>query len=463
MTAAAIGDEALYGLPEGVGSAAQSANTHRMEILLFSVDGTETFGINVLKVREVTLTPHITRTPNVAAGVQGVICLRGNIIPVIHLGRFVGGDCEPGEHGRTLLVTEICGRTQGFLAAAVEGIVRVEWNKVKPPGAALASGESPVSALARLADGRMVSILDVEQILARAFGEPGVPDLEPLGDVADANVLFVDDSAVARRAIARVLDKLGVRHHQATNGEEAWQKLQAIASQAQSDGTHFAPPAAGDSHRCGNAADGRLPARAARAIRSALRRRAGGHAHGVVASSGTRHGAEFGRRRLCTEVQPGRPCGYAAPDVARPIPFNSAQLEAPMTQHNCKFLVVDDFATMRRIIRNLLKELGFSNVDEAEDGVTALAKLRSDRFDFVVSDWNMPNMTGIDLLRTIRADEQLKSLPVLMVTAEAKKENIIAAAQAGASGYVVKPFTAATLDEKLKRIFQTMNKEGAAA
>jgi two-component system chemotaxis response regulator CheY len=102
-------------------------------------------------------------------------------------------------------------------------------------------------------------------------------------------------------------------------------------------------------------------------------------------------------------------------------------------------------------------------VDEAEDGVSALAKLRAERFDFVVSDWNMPNMTGIDLLRNIRADEQLKALPVLMVTAEAKKENIIAAAQAGASGYVVKPFTAATLDEKLKKIFQTMNREGAAA
>ena len=134
-----------------------------------------------------------------------------------------------------------------------------------------------------------------------------------------------------------------------------------------------------------------------------------------------------------------------------------------MSQSNCKFLVVDDFATMRRIIRNLLKELGFSNVDEAEDGVNALAKLRADRFDFVVSDWNMPNLTGIDLLRTIRADEQLKSLPVLMVTAEAKKENINAAAQAGASGYVVKPFTAAILDEKLKKIFQSMNKEGATA
>ena len=123
-----------------------------------------------------------------------------------------------------------------------------------------------------------------------------------------------------------------------------------------------------------------------------------------------------------------------------------------------RFLVVDDFSTMRRIVRNLLKELGFVNVQEAEDGVEALKKLRADTFDFVVSDWNMPNMTGIELLKEIRADAKLKTLPVLMVTAEAKRENIIEAAQAGASGYVVKPFTAATLDEKLKKIFQTMNK-----
>ena len=123
-----------------------------------------------------------------------------------------------------------------------------------------------------------------------------------------------------------------------------------------------------------------------------------------------------------------------------------------------RFLVVDDFSTMRRIVRNLLKELGFVNVQEAEDGVDALAKLRTGEFDFVVSDWNMPNMTGIDLLRNIRADTALKHLPVLMVTAEAKKENIIEAAQAGASGYVVKPFTAATLDEKLKKIFLHMKK-----
>ncbi|MBI1174167.1 MAG: chemotaxis protein CheY [Sideroxydans sp.] len=123
-----------------------------------------------------------------------------------------------------------------------------------------------------------------------------------------------------------------------------------------------------------------------------------------------------------------------------------------------KFLVVDDFSTMRRIVRNLLKELGFTNVQEAEDGVEALSKLRGGDFEFVVSDWNMPNMTGIELLRAIRADATLKHLPVLMVTAEAKKENIIEAAQAGASGYVVKPFTAATLDEKLKKIFATMQK-----
>ena len=125
-----------------------------------------------------------------------------------------------------------------------------------------------------------------------------------------------------------------------------------------------------------------------------------------------------------------------------------------------RFLIVDDFSTMRRIIRNLLKELGYSNVDEAEDGVMALAKLRSDSFDFVVSDWNMPNMDGLTMLQQIRADPALAKLPVLMVTAEAKKENIIAAAQAGASGYVVKPFTAVTLDEKLNKIFEKIEKAG---
>ncbi|MBU0752735.1 MAG: chemotaxis response regulator CheY [Gammaproteobacteria bacterium] len=121
-----------------------------------------------------------------------------------------------------------------------------------------------------------------------------------------------------------------------------------------------------------------------------------------------------------------------------------------------KFLVVDDFSTMRRIVRNLLKELGFTNVDEAEDGAVAWQKLQGGGFDFVVSDWNMPNMDGLTLLQTIRANPNLKGLPVLMITAEAKKENIIAAAQAGASGYIVKPFTAATLNEKMAKIFEKM-------
>ena len=129
-----------------------------------------------------------------------------------------------------------------------------------------------------------------------------------------------------------------------------------------------------------------------------------------------------------------------------------------MPDMKMKFLVVDDFSTMRRIVRNLLKELGFANVDEAEDGAVALQKLKSSPYDFVVTDWNMPNMDGLTLLQSIRRTPELKHLPVLMITAEAKKENIIAAAQAGASGYVVKPFTAATLAEKLEKIFEKMGR-----
>lgn len=132
-----------------------------------------------------------------------------------------------------------------------------------------------------------------------------------------------------------------------------------------------------------------------------------------------------------------------------------------MANPNMKFLVVDDFSTMRRIVRNLLKELGYTNVEEAEDGQQGLAKLKGGDFEFVVSDWNMPNMDGLTMLKHIRADDALKSLPVLMVTAEAKKENIISAAQAGANGYVVKPFTSATLEEKLGKIFEKLEKAGA--
>ncbi|BEE16846.1 chemotaxis response regulator CheY [Aeromonas enteropelogenes] len=121
---------------------------------------------------------------------------------------------------------------------------------------------------------------------------------------------------------------------------------------------------------------------------------------------------------------------------------------------NMKILIVDDFSTMRRIIKNLLRDLGYNNTHEADDGNTALPMLKNGDFQFVVTDWNMPGMQGIDLLKAIRVDDKLKHLPVLMVTAEAKREQIIEAAQAGVNGYIVKPFTAATLKEKLDKIFE---------
>ncbi len=121
-----------------------------------------------------------------------------------------------------------------------------------------------------------------------------------------------------------------------------------------------------------------------------------------------------------------------------------------------RFLIVDDFSTMRRIVRGLLKEMGCNNADEAEDGAVALNMLKGSRYDFVVSDINMPNMNGFDLLKAVKADDSLKHLPVLMVTAEARKEDIVLAAQSGAAGYIVKPFTKATLEEKVQKILQKL-------
>ncbi|CAI8931669.1 chemotaxis response regulator CheY [Methylocaldum szegediense] len=123
---------------------------------------------------------------------------------------------------------------------------------------------------------------------------------------------------------------------------------------------------------------------------------------------------------------------------------------------NMKILVVDDFSTMRRIIKNLLRELGFNNIFEADDGQSALPKLQSGEIDFLITDWNMPGMTGIDLLRAVRSNPSISQLPVLMVTAEAKRDQIVEAAQAGVNGYVIKPFTAATLQEKIEKIFERL-------
>ena len=128
-------------------------------------------------------------------------------------------------------------------------------------------------------------------------------------------------------------------------------------------------------------------------------------------------------------------------------------LEEAALDKNMKILIVDDFSTMRRIIKNLLRDLGFNNTAEADDGNTALPMLQSTHFDFLITDWNMPGMTGIELLKSVRADGKLTTLPVLMVTAEAKREQIVEAAQAGVNGYVVKPFTAGALKEKIEKIF----------
>ena len=125
-----------------------------------------------------------------------------------------------------------------------------------------------------------------------------------------------------------------------------------------------------------------------------------------------------------------------------------------------KILIVDDFSTMRRIIKNLLRDLGYNNTQEADDGSTALPVLKTGNFDFLITDWNMPNMTGLDLLKAVRADPALSKLPVLMVTAESKREQIIEAAQAGVNGYIVKPFTAETLREKIAKIFERIEGGG---
>ena len=130
-----------------------------------------------------------------------------------------------------------------------------------------------------------------------------------------------------------------------------------------------------------------------------------------------------------------------------------------MPDHKMKIMVVDDFSTMRRIVKNVLKQLGFENIEEAEDGAQALAKLKTGGFGFMVSDWNMPNMDGLDLLKAVRKDPDLKGLPVLMVTAEAEKDKVVTAIQAGVNNYVVKPFTAEVFKEKMDRIFEKLEKK----
>jgi two-component system, chemotaxis family, chemotaxis protein CheV len=215
------------------------AGSNRMEILLFSLGTTETFGINVFKVREVSKTPFITRTPNMPAGVEGLISLRGNVIPVLSLGRALG--LVPGDAplGSAMMVTEYSKRTLGFLVDSVDRIIRVDWDKVRAPENMSSSAHGFITAITELDDGRLVSILDVETILANTFGEAVVGNIHPLGNGHEVTVFFVDDSAVARRKITEVLDKLGVRHKNAQNGLEAWERLEGMASHAEQSGRHL--------------------------------------------------------------------------------------------------------------------------------------------------------------------------------------------------------------------------------
>jgi two-component system, chemotaxis family, chemotaxis protein CheV len=226
-------------LLDSVDARTRLAGSNKMEILLFSLGTREIFGINVFKVREVGRTPHITRTPNMPRGVEGLISLRGNVIPVLSLAAYLDLQGTPPGLGKTMMVAEYSKRTLGFLVDEVDRIIRVDWEKVKAPESVLSANQGMITAVIELDGGQLVSILDVEQILANAFGEAVIVDIPPAHVDEDVNVFFVDDSIVARKKIAEVLDRLSVKHKHATNGVEAWTRLQAIAAHAQQMGTNL--------------------------------------------------------------------------------------------------------------------------------------------------------------------------------------------------------------------------------
>ncbi len=220
-------------LMESVDARTKLAGSNRMEILLFSLGTQEIFGINVFKVREVSKTPLITKSPNMPAGVEGLISLRGNVIPVLSLARTMGLEDAPAGLAEARMVTEYSKRILGFLVHAVDRIIRVDWDKGRAPEGVISGGSHFITAITELPDGKLVSILDVEQILANTFGEAPVGEMERLDEDVEYNVFFVDDSTVARKKIAEVLDKLGVKHKHAVNGMEAWTRLSGMAGHAQ--------------------------------------------------------------------------------------------------------------------------------------------------------------------------------------------------------------------------------------
>ena len=223
-------------LMDSVDARTKLAGSNRMEILLFSLGTHETFGINVFKVREVSKTPSITKAPNMPSGVEGLISLRGNVIPVVSLSKAMGLADAPSGLGQSMMVTEYSKRTLGFLVHGVDRIIRVDWERVRAPEAVTSGSHAYITAITELDNGRLVSIVDVEQIMANTFGEAMVGQIDPIHDAHELNVFYVDDSAVARKKIAEVMDKLGVHHKHALNGMEAWNRLSTMASAAQQAG-----------------------------------------------------------------------------------------------------------------------------------------------------------------------------------------------------------------------------------
>ncbi|GHU05074.1 chemotaxis protein CheW [Betaproteobacteria bacterium] len=224
-------------LLDSVDARTRMAGSNKMEILLFSLGTRETFGINVFKVREVGRTPHITKTPNMPRGVEGLVSLRGNVIPVLSLYSFLDRPEKQVERGKTMMVAEYSKKTLGFLVHEVDRIIAVDWERVKTPESILSSNQGLITAITELDNGKLVSLLDVEQILANAFGEAVIVDVPPAQVSEDVGVFFVDDSIVARKKIAEVLDRLHVKYKQAVNGAEAWTRLQGLADHAQQTGS----------------------------------------------------------------------------------------------------------------------------------------------------------------------------------------------------------------------------------
>lgn len=225
------------GLLDNIDARTNLAGTNKMEILLFSLGSDEKFGINVFKVKEVSQAGKITRTPNMPRGVDGIVSLRGHVMPVLNLAEFMG--MAPVTKHQTMMVAEYNTHILGFLVEGVDRIIRVDWDKVRAAEGMLSDKGALITAITELPDGSLVSLLDVEQILSNAFGEAIVGNVERVEAGRDLCVFFADDSMVARRKIVEVLDKMGVKHIQSNSGREAWDRLKMMADTAQSSGLNL--------------------------------------------------------------------------------------------------------------------------------------------------------------------------------------------------------------------------------